>query len=310
MTRLLSAALALFVAAPIPAQVSGGANVGTSLASQTACRVRMTSSPSSWIINGYDPFGGSAADGVYAITFTNDGTSECRFRPVFELAQPPFGLRASAGDPISYSIIDLTNSQDVTPRAGRSQYTPGQREIVLAPQASETLTYRLALTADDVRTDGTFTQDISVEAQDAQAVAFGGMRLLVGVRVVPSARIGLAGAYQMSDGRALVDLGELRPGLAAVPLNLHVSSTGRYTVSVSSANAGRLRLGDTLWYVPYTMAMGGDTMNLAGDSKSSAGAQGTGNLRGTIPIEFFIGNTDRLRAGTYRDTVTLSVTAK
>lgn len=285
----------------------GGAGGGGAPPASTNCRVSMMASPGSWVIQGFDPFDSGNAEGVYSITYTNTGTGECRFSPVFELDQPPFGLRGGTGRPIGYALIDITNSLDVTPRAGQSQRRSSQSQIVLAPNASTTVMYRLAVAADDVRDHGEFGQTVFVEAQDSAFRAVGGTQVSLGINVLPSARIGLAGAYAVSDGRALVDLGELRSGPAAVPLNLRVNSTGTYSLSVRSANSGRLRLADTGWSVPYSLGVGGSTVTLAGGTTTLDGPQGAGYRRDALPLHFVIGTVDDLRAGTYRDTLTISV---
>ena len=133
--------------------------------------------------------------------------------------------------------------------------------------------------------------------------------IVLGIDVLPSARIGLAGAYRMSEGHAVVDLGELRPGVAPVPLQLRVASTGSYDLSVTSANSGRLRLGSSEWYVPYSLAIGGNAINLTGARTISGSTNG--NLRrDALPIQFLIGDISDRRAGVYSDVVSISVTAR
>ncbi|RDV03048.1 hypothetical protein DXH95_11380 [Sphingorhabdus pulchriflava] len=113
----------------------------------------------------------------------------------------------------------------------------------------------------------------------------------------------------MNDGQAVVDLGELRPGVAPVPLQLRVSSTGEYDISVSSANSGKLRLGASDWSIPYSVAIGGNSINLNGASML-AGPGGSGFKRDSLPIQFLIGDVSDKRAGTYSDVISISVTAR
>ncbi|MDZ3833346.1 MAG: hypothetical protein U0S50_16250 [Sphingopyxis sp.] len=273
------------------------------------CIVRMNATPTSWMITGFDPYDGTVPEGTYSVTFVNDGGAECRFAPIFQIDQPPFGLSKGHGKPIGYALLNLTDSQDVTPRAGRSVRTPSQRELVLAPNESRSLLYKLVADPDDIRDSGTFTQDVTLEALDQNFRSLGGTRLVLGIDVLPSARIGLSGAYTMNDGHAVVDLGELRPGIAPVPLQLRVNSTGQYDLTVSSANSGRLRLGASDWFIPYSVAIGGNTVNLAG-SGMVTGPNGTGFRRDSLPIHFFIGDVGGRRAGTYSDVVSISVTAR
>ncbi|HWW56191.1 MAG TPA: hypothetical protein VN047_04790 [Sphingopyxis sp.] len=296
---------AAFLAMPLHAQAPapGAAIPGAE------CLIRTSATPASWLIQGYDPFDGSIPEGTFGVTFVNEGTAECRFTPTFELVQPPFGLSKGTGKPIGYALLNLTDTQDVTPRAGRTQRNPSQRMLALSPNASRTLLYKLVADPDDVRNSGTFTQDVTLEAQDSSFRSLGGTRIVLGIDVLPSARIGLAGAYTMSDGQAVVDLGDLRPGVAPVPLQLRVASTGSYDLNVTSANSGRLRLGASDWYVPYSLAIGGNSINLTG-ARTISGKSNDGLRREALPIQFLIGDTSDRRAGVYSDVVSISVTAR
>jgi hypothetical protein len=274
-----------------------------------SCLIRVNATPTSWMIQGYDPFGGSIPEGTFGITFMNEGTDDCRFTPAFELMQPPFGLSTGTGKPVGYALLSMADSQDVTPRAGRSPNRPAQKPVDLGPHESHTLLYKLVADPDDIAEAGIFTQNITVEARDSLFRSLGGTQLVLGLTVLPSARIGLAGAYSMEKGHAVVDLGELREGIAAVPLQLRVNSTGRYELTLASANAGRLRLGQTDWYVPYTMVVGGTSVNLTGE-RTVAGPTNNGMRRDALPIQFQIGDVADRRAGTYSDVISITVTAR
>lgn len=299
---------ALFLVAAMIAAPAFGQTAAPQ-AIRTDCLVRMSAVPAAWMIRGYDPFGTEIPQATFNVTFINDGGTECRFVPLFDLSQPPFGLSKGTGKPIGYALVNLTDAQDVTPRAGRSLRTPSLRELVLAPNESKTLLYKLVANPDDVREAGTFTQDVMIEAQDRSFRSLGGTRIVLGLEVLPSARIGLSGAYSMNKGQAVVDLGELRTGVAPVPLHLRVSSTGSYDLQVTSANSGKLRLASTEWVVPYSVSIGEKTVNLVGSSQL-AGPNGTGYRRDSLPIQFVIGDVSNRRAGTYSDVISISVTAR
>jgi len=303
MLRPLFLFAAASLAAPSFAQVPATSTSGPD------CLIRMNAAPSSWMIQGYDAFGGSTPEATFNVTFINEGTKECRFVPLFQLDQPPFGMSKGTGKPIGYALLNMTDTQDVTPRAGRTQRIPSQRMITLGGNASRTLLYKLVADPGDVKEAGTFTQDVTLEAQGSDFRSLGGTRIVLGINVLPSARIGLTGAYSMSDGQAVVDLGELRPGVAPVPLQLRVASTGSYDLSVSSANSGRLRLGSSEWYVPYNIAIGGNSVNLTG-VRTVAGSTNGGSRQDSLPIQFLVGNTDDRRAGIYSDVISISVTAR
>ncbi len=312
--KRMGAAISLCLAAFLP-HLASAQSVAASPSEipGAPCNVIVTASPPSWIINGFDPFSQDVAEATFNVTFTNQGSADCIFSPNFELAQPPFGLtndgRAGQGERISYAILNLTEAQDVTPRALRSQRRSGRREITLRPRETRSILYRVLIDADDIRSAGTFTQDLVIEAQDRNFRSFGGTAIVVGLNVLPSARIGLAGAYTINDGQATVDLGELRTGIAPVPLNLRVTSTGRYAINVSSANSGFLRLGSSTWTIPYEMVVGGETLTLKGQETIN-GQAGTGIRVDNLPMQFVIGNTANMRAGRYSDTVSISVSPR
>lgn len=274
-----------------------------------ACRVRISAVPTAWIIQGHDPFGSGIPEATFSASFINDGSGTCRFVPTFQLDKPPFGLSKGPGRQIRYVLVNLTDTQDVTPRGGRSLRRVSQAEVELGPNEVRTVLYRLAANPDDIKDAGTFTQDVTLEAEDEAFKVLGGTRLVLGMNVLPSARIGLSGAFTMNDGHAVVDLGELRQGPAPVPLQLRVNSTGRYAIEVKSANAGQLRLGSSEWLVPYAMAIGGKSVNLTG-SDTIAGSTGSGLQQDTLPIQFVIGDISKRRAGVYSDIVSIAVTAR
>lgn len=292
---------ALFLAAPAAAQQPASA-------SGPACKIRIGAAPSAWIVRNYDPFGRTAPEDTFGATFTNDGAGQCRFTPVFRIDQQ-FGLARGAGQPVRYALVDLTDSQDVTPRAGMTQLRATQRQMALAPNESRTILFRLAADGAGLTESGTYTQEVTLEAQDDQLMTLGGARLVLGVDVLPSARIGLAGAYTTSNGRAVVDLGELHQGPAPVPLQIRVNSTSRYSLNVSSQNGGRLRLETSEWYVPYSLAIGGMAVNLSG-ADTLAGPTGSGLTREALPMHFVINDVAGRKAGTYSDLISISVTAQ
>lgn len=273
------------------------------------CRVRISAVPTAWIIQGHDPFGSGIPEATFSATFINDGDGDCRFSPTFQLDEPPFGLSKGMGRPIRYAVLNVTDTQDVSPRAGRTQRRVSRAEVSLAPNEVRTVLYKLVADPDDITHSGTFTQNVTLEAEDETFRVLGGTRLVLGINVLPSARIGLSGAFTMNDGHAVVDLGELRQGPAPVPLQLRVSSTGRYEIAVTSANSGRLRLGSSDWLVPYSLAIGGESVNLAA-TDTITGSPGQAMQRDSLPIEFVIGDVSNRRAGVYSDVVSISVTAR
>ena len=126
--------------------------------------------------------------------------------------------------------------------------------------------------------------------------------------MLPSARIGLAGAYTFEDGQALVDLGELQAGPVPIPLNLRVKSTGQYTINVTSANDGVLILGNSNWTIPYQLIIDGNTLTMRGTERVLL-QRGDGIRVDNLSMQFLIGDVTKRRAGRYTDTISISISA-
>lgn len=301
MSRLFFAALTALMAQPSLAQAPATGPYD--------CTVTINSSPSSWILKDHDPFGNQIPEGTYGVTFTNIGTGDCQFTPIFQLDDPSFGLSNSEGQSVDFIILNLSEGSNATPRLTTAVRNPSLGELRLAPNESRTILYRLAVDPTDIQDDGRFSQNVTLEAQDPQFRTVGSTKIALGIDILPSARIGLSGAYTLEEGYARIDLGELRRGRAAVPLALRVESTGRYTITVTSTNSGRLRLGGSEWFIPYSLEIGGDSVELSGSTMVSS-PSGTGVRQDSLPIYFFVGDTSNRRAGTYSDVISVAISAQ
>ena len=303
MRRIFLAAILVAISASARAVPPTPAAGGTS-----SCSLEIQASPgSTWLVRGYDPFGDTNATGTYSLTFRNQGSETCRFTPVFSLDRgEPFGLSSGSGGRVAYLLRDTTRGLNVTPLPGHAALTAGQARLEIAAGGQITLNYQFAMVDPDIRQDGDYMQNVNVEAQEADLNVIAGTSVRLGVEVLPSARIGLAGAYVMNHGQAIVDLGDLEQGEAGVPLRLRVNSTRGYKLSVASLNRGRLRLGSTDWYVPYALRLGDHSIGLAGEDDVNVPG-GSQPQRDTLPFHFHIGDVSDRRAGTYSDVISISI---
>ncbi len=302
--RLLAmGAVVLGAGIPCAAAAQG---VSAAQARMPECHLRIEAPVSNWVIRGFDPFGSAPASDEFDLTFYNDGGAACRVRPSFDTDQQPFGLDQGTNPRLVYTLLNRTSNEDVTPRSGRTIASPARPLVVVNPGGSQTLRFGLVVATDDLRTDGLFSQNLRLTAEDEQGGAQASRQLTIGLDVKPAALVGLSGAFTRSEGRAMVDLGPLQEGVAAVPLSLYVESTRGFTVSFESQNNGKLKLAGTDWAIPYGIVVGDRALILGGDA-SYTSSLGTDRARRTVPFRFAIGNVAQKRAGTYSDVITVSI---
>lgn len=304
MTLLARAFLAVTLA--FPAISADGAAQTTSARPRTGCNLRIDSNGSNWIIQGYDPFSSNQSTATFDVLFFNDGDGECRFRPVFMTDSAPFGLQAETGRRVSYTLLDTWGQYDATPLGGRTVVRITNRPVVVSAGAQQLVRYVLNVAAAEIPGDGLYSQRLIMEADQLDGTPIASRQFLIGIHVLPSATMGLAGAFRRNGSQADVDLGELQSGIAPAPLALQIKSTRGYRLAVQSLNGGKLRLAGTDWAIAYDLQIDGRTVMLTGDSTLAFG-RGGGLRADTLPVVFRIGDVDGRRAGIYADTLTVSV---
>ena len=125
--------------------------------------------------------------------------------------------------------------------------------------------------------------------------------------MISTALIGLKGQFERSNGMARIDLGELQPGPRSLRTSLYVLSTAGYSVSITSDNAGQLRLGQSDWYVDYSLGLDNkrfDLTTVATVTQPSRRARAD-----DYDLSVDIGSVEGKRAGEYSDTLTFTVAA-
>lgn len=271
------------------------------------CRLRIDTGTSNWIVRGFDLFNNTPPQAIYNVTFINEGSGTCNFAPVFRLDGQPYGLSSGQGRRVPYGLIDLYSQFVATPISGRSDRSVTRRYVSLGPSDQQVVQFQFAVPLDYLADDGDFTQDVILEAEQSDGSVLGGRPLVLGVNVVPSARLGLSGAFEVNGNQVSVNLGQLTEGVAPVPLRLNVQSTRRYKLSVESQNNGNLRLGASEWTVPYRVIVGERTFGLSNGSSEHLFGRGNGYRRESMPLSILIGSTAERRAGTYSDVLSISV---
>ena len=274
-----------------------------------ACQLDVTASSLTWSINGYNPFSTSPLSATYTVLFHNTGESSCDFNVLVRTNDEVYGLAGAGGQSLPYTLVDSGDNLNVTPFTG---VTPAnaRAHLHLAAGGQQSLHYAFLVDLTQLPTDGDFEQHLLVSAEEGDGRVLGDQQIDLALNVLPSAVIGLRGAYSAAHGGAHIDLGKLTPGPATTMLQLYVQSTGGYRVDAQSANGGQLRLGGaSRWAIPYTLVIGGHPLNLSSAAYFDAPRLSAAR-QDLLPIGFVIGDTSDKRAGDYEDTITLSVTAE
>jgi hypothetical protein len=271
------------------------------------CKLRIDVPTGNWVINGYDPFGSDAPTGTYDLMFVNEGGRECKFYPIFQTDGSVLGLaQGTDTSRILYTLLDTYGEYDATPIGGRTVRRNTNRAVVVAPHSQQLVRYILNIADPTIPGDGMFTQRLILSAENVTGEPLAQRQIVLGLNVLPSAVLGLAGEFHRNRGQADIDLGELREGIPAIPLQLQVHSTRGYKLKVQSLNTGKLRLAGTDWAIPYQMMIDGRQITFG--SSASYGTHGrVGTQVASLPVAFRVGNVAERRAGTYSDTVTITI---
>jgi len=298
MSALMIGGAATLLAGTAAAQEAGAA---------TGCRLVVEAGPDQWVVS-YDPFVDRAVERQFDMAVVNRGGAACAGVVGLELRGEAFGLsRDGAGQRLAYAVVDERASTDITPRTGKNVARVGARSVALAPGERTMLRFSVVVDPAEIPSAGLYTQSAFLTLEQGDGVPLTERPVTLGVRVPSAAMMGLKGEFRRSGGAATIDLGPLTEGSRQLNTTLYVLSTAGYSVSVSSANAGQLRLGATDWYVPYTLTVG----NLKVDLASSQALQ-IPSLRARLddyPLAVNVGTVGGRRAGNYTDMVTFTIAA-
>jgi hypothetical protein len=309
--RLLSAACAavlLFGAGQASAQQGGGGGSGGGGSNaQPGCRLVVESGPDQWVLN-YNPFSDTTASREFDLAIVNRGTGPCTAVAGVDLRGETFGLtQGGAGDRLTYALIDERGGTDLTPRAGESSRRVGSRPVNLTPGERAPLRFSLTVSSSELLSAGLFSQAAFITLEHPNGTPLAEKPVTLGVRVASAAMMGLKGEFQRNAGVATIDLGVLSQGTRSLNTTLYVLSTAGYRVSVSSANAGRLRQGTTDWYLPYSLVVGERPVDLS--AVRSVDVVSTRARQDDYPLSISLPSTAGMRAGDYSDVIRFTVAA-
>lgn len=289
------------------ALVLGAGSTSAQVTQAGGCRLVIETAADEWLLR-YDPFDQDAAQQTFDLAVVNQGDAPCAARSRVDLRGEAFGLaRVEGGGRLDYALVEERAGVEVTPRAGVSARRMGGRMLNLAPGERGLLRFSLATGVNEVIAAGRYTQHavVNLETEDGRSLAERPVALTVEIPRV--AVMGLKGEFQRSGGMATIDLGELKEGARPLRTTLYVLSTSGYAVSVTSQNNGRLRQGNSGWYISYGLSLGGQSVDLGGGGRLEVASRGP--RFDDYPLALTIGETAGKRAGEYRDILTFTVAA-
>jgi hypothetical protein len=274
----------------------------------SGCQLRFEPNPAQWLVTNYNPFGGAAAAGDFDGIFVNDGDSACTFEVGTDTAAEQFGLsRDGAGHRVAYTLYEVLSGDDLTPTSGHSRFSATQHRFTVGAHSQQLVKFHFE-SAEPFAGDGLYQQRLVIEADATDGSVLMQRPLVLGVEIDPQATISLSGAFRRVNGQADVDLGTLAPGLARVPLNVHVRSTRAYVITSDSANGGKLQMAGTTWSIPYQLAFGGQQVAPAGGTYN--GVPNGSSSVDNVQLGFVIGDTSGKAGGVYGDIVTLTIAVR
>ncbi len=274
---------------------------------QPRCDVVIESGGGQWVIE-HDPLTSSQAMRQFDLAVVNRGSAPCTGVASVDLRGDPFGL-AKEGETtrLPYSLVSEDGPVDLTPRTGQNQRRPESRPFNLRPGERVPMRFTVSANVADTLSAGLYSQTVFLGITHPNGSLWAERPITLGLRVASTALIGLKGEFTRSGGVANINLGPLSEGDRPLNTTLYVLSTSGYTVSVSSANGGRLRQGQTEWYIPYTLGVGDRKVNLSRPSQLDVVS--VRSRFDDYPLSVTIGSTAGRRAGDYSDIVTFTVAA-
>ncbi len=297
--RLFVAALFAALLAPATAAFAHGPD----------CRLVIDAGSDNWLIN-YDPFTQNEVVRNFDVSVVNQGEAPCAGVARIDLRGEPFGLAMlGEGRRVPYVLIDQRSGADITPRSGRSALRTHSRPLQLAPGQRGLLRFSFGVSPPDILAAGPYSQDAQITIEDVSGAVLAEKPIALGLDVQASAVMGLKGRVGRVAGVATIELGELTAGPRDLGATLYVLSSGGYTVSVSSANNGRLRQGNSDWHVDYRLFLGDEAINLAQGDQVEASSRRARTRTDEYPLRITIGDVAGRRAGEYTDVLTLTVAA-
>lgn len=272
-----------------------------------ACDLNIEGAAQTWRI-AYNPFAQDDALRQFDVALVNTGGSACIGAFSTRLDGELYGLTQSGrAERVAYAIVEDRSGSDITPRSGFSARQTAAPPVALAPGERMLVRFSVAAAPTTLLTAGLYSQTLDLAVETAEGLPLAQRAVTIALDVESAAVMGIKGEVQRSNRGAIIDLGALTEGRRNLAASVYVLSTESYSVSITSANEGNLRLGDTDWLIPYGIALGPHPVDLLqGDRVEVVSREARSD---DYPLTISVGSVAGKRAGEYSDVLTLTVAA-
>lgn len=254
----------------------------------------------------YDPFGSSDVLLDVTISVTNGGSKACQARLYVAPVNGLLSL-ANGGDRLLYRI-------DGPHGGGHAPNSSGPFVVRPDPGATQSVMVRVIVPAQQVVSRGDYLSDLAVSAiaEGNTALPISGAPLTLRVRVPARVEMSISGTASTSfpagaSPGAAIAFGQAASGKSD-RVFVHVWSNGGVSVSLDSANRGKLKLVGTAVDSTIDYAARFDGVPAPLTSRFTVQRTPPQNLTGaSYELTVTLGDVRNKFAGVYKDTITVTV---
>ncbi len=248
------------------------------------------------------PLSNAGVSSAFSVRLRNVSDARCSFSLAFAGSERADALTADTGAQLDYVI-----SRD---SAGADVVFDSRRPDLWNPHQSFQSAFPLHVV---IRTAvapraGRYTGSVNIALRDASAGELDRSVINIEAAVPAHVQAFLSGATLQTGGYALLDLDELTAGETA-SATLRVRATSDVDVGFQSDNRGTLvHEQNSAYRIEYRLRAGDSDIDLSAGSgvTSFPGAQ----IPPDIPLTILIGDVQRAPAGSYRDRIVVTVSAR
>jgi hypothetical protein len=271
------------------------------------CRGRISTGAGLSGLTEYNPYSPVDVADSFRLSIANVGNDACYFGLLFR----PRIAAPKLGNTLSFEVKSTTGTSLLTmaPAVFAPLARLGSR---LSPSATAAIEFQIVVPRGQFAAPGSYDTTIDLELY---AAGYGGWfygqslhtaPLTITYRVAEELSVSLRGGALATT----LAFGGLERG-AQRSVNIDVRGNRQYQLRVTSQNSGRLLLTPPIpgkdWAVPYSLALGGQTVTLSSSAYLAIRPPTLPNSDASYTATVTIGDVAGKRAGRYQDVITVEV---